>query len=259
MRTLLFLLCVVGSAHFALSQSLERKVFSSGGGAATLGIHTYNYTIGEPIIGTVNGAGVIFTKGFQQPIPVVAVLAFELKNFQARWTEAGVQLSWQSNLDPGAGIFEIERSPDGQNFELLSQQESAGGTGALNAYAYQDASQDLAGQERYWYRVRLLSFAGQMTLSPVVAVHGSRLQPDWQLFPNPSRGDLWLSLYCEQEAMHRLSVSNAMGQVVWQRQENLVPGQATIALPLSALPAGMYHLSIQSPFQQGTTPFIIQH
>ena len=78
----IILLCflLVASVLTMRAQSLERQVAAAGGNTATASGIQIDYTIGEPVITPISGAGLLLTQGFQQPfsytLPPGAVFPF---------------------------------------------------------------------------------------------------------------------------------------------------------------------------------------
>ena len=65
-----FLHCAAGLAY---SQELVRQVVASTGHEATVGYAIFQYTIGEPMITTLEGGDLLLTQGFQQPEVVAPI------------------------------------------------------------------------------------------------------------------------------------------------------------------------------------------
>ncbi|MFK7923467.1 MAG: hypothetical protein AB8H47_16000, partial [Bacteroidia bacterium] len=171
--------------HFGQAQSLERKVFSNGGGSATIGINTYLYTFGEPIVGTQTTGANILTKGFHQPIDI-SLLPMSLMGPNAILTDEAVQLDWRANLAKGEGIMLVERSQDGKAFETLQELASQAIEGQLYQYTYRDSSVRRLAVTQIWYRITLLSYSGEIIQSDLVSV---LLEPtkdiEFTIYPNP--------------------------------------------------------------------------
>lgn len=79
------------------------------------------------------------------------------------------------------------------------------------------------------------------------------------VFPNPSRGEaaIMFSLKAAKNNM-ALSITNMMGQVVWQNQIGTNVGLNTIALPNLGLAAGTYVVSIGDAQELRTTKLVIR-
>lgn len=61
---LTFLLSTMLLVHHANAQSIEKSVVASSGGETTAGGYTYQWTVGEAIIGDASPTGYIITEGF---------------------------------------------------------------------------------------------------------------------------------------------------------------------------------------------------
>lgn len=238
-----------------LAQSLERKVFSNGGGTGTAGTQIYHYTLGEPIIGTASSGALQLTKGFHQPLSIF-VLAFQLQDFSAKAQETGVSLQWRSNLLMDHGIFEIERSDDGWNFEMVAQSNPTALADQLTSYHWEDPS--VATVARRWYRITMLSFSGQVVQSEILEVGLPPSPVVWRCYPNPSPGPVWISGGFPVNQAVQFLVYNSLGQLVWQEAHTFPQATQAHSLDLSRLAGGAYQLVVQQPDQQWSGSLLIQ-
>ncbi|MEL6593191.1 MAG: T9SS type A sorting domain-containing protein [Bacteroidota bacterium] len=240
------------------AQSLERKVFSNGGGQATIGPHTYTYTFGEPLIGTITTPNLILTKGFNQPLDI-SVLPLSLFGPQVQAFGEGVSLHWQSNLAQGEGELILERSLDGQNFSDIYTTESKGIDGANQAYDYFDRTVLQEAVSVVWYRVLIQTYDGQYRQSEMVSVRlVAKPERLWEVFPNPNNGTFQIRAYIEQESQIRVYLLNSLGQPIWQNQSQMAVGLFEQRIQLQSIPSGHYFLVMQTPKRQWRQILVIQ-
>lgn len=241
------------------AQTLERKVFSNGGGEGTIGPNTYLYTFGEPIVGTVTSAPIILTKGFHQPLDI-SVLPLELKDFSAEWQDNSVELNWLANLEIGEGLLMVERSQDGQYFHTIAELAAQGPDASLFPYQYNDTSVRRIAVSQIWYRITLISYNGEFRQSKQVSVNLGEIS-DIQLgiYPNPNNGNFKISYYLEETTQVRMLLLNKLGQIVWQANNELPAGRNVVDMQLAHLAEGSYFLRIQTPRLSWTRTLIINH
>jgi agmatine deiminase len=80
-----------------------------------------------------------------------------------------------------------------------------------------------------------------------------------EIFPNPTTGLTNLSVYTNQSAKGRVTLSNALGQHVVTLFEGSIPsGASTYKLVLPALPAGAYMVQVQSGQQFASKRLILR-
>ncbi len=241
------------------AQTLERKVFSNGGGEGTIGPNTYLYTFGEPIVGTVTSAPIILTKGFHQPLDI-SVLPLELKNFSADWQQAHVQLNWLANLEMGEGLLMVERSQDGQFFSTIAELEAQGPAATLFPYQYNDTSVRRIAGSQIWYRITLISYNGEFRQSPVVSVKlGEIADIQLGIYPNPNNGNFKISYYLKESTRVKMLLVNQLGQIVWHANDEQAAGRTEVDMQLAQLAAGSYFLRLQTPRHSWSRTIMIEH
>jgi hypothetical protein len=64
--------------------------------------------------------------------------------------------------------------------------------------------------------------------------------------PNPATDEIRVSMSVVKAAEVRVALVNAFGQVVWEQQYRMSPGQSTKKISISHLPAGVYEVLIAS-------------
>lgn len=67
MRTIIIVFLLAYTAPSSHAQTISRQLISTAGGVATGTAGSISFSIGEPVIGTVTGAGFTLNQGFQQP------------------------------------------------------------------------------------------------------------------------------------------------------------------------------------------------
>lgn len=240
-----------------LAQSLERKVFSNGGGSGTIGPNVYQYTIGEAVVGTASNGALQLTKGFQQPIPNVSVLSFQLLHFEAQTSAEGVFLSWIADLPQQQGLFELEHSLDGVQFSPLAKVAPIPGEQEFHPYQHLDPRPLPSGQT-IWYRMRMVSSNGQLVHSPLIAVRGTQLAQNWQVYPNPSQGQFQVTGYLAEGSPYQFRLYNALGQLVLQENGKAATAFFQKTFLLTHLSKGTYQLVFQSPTANWTRQLLLQ-
>ena len=109
-------------------------------------------------------------------------LAVELASFSYQTQATGTWLKWRTASEKDNDRFEVERSPDGLDFERLATVAGHGTTSQAHTYTWLDTS---PGALLRYYRLRQVDHDGTAAYSPVLVV-----QPAGQrvlLWPNPAR------------------------------------------------------------------------
>lgn len=171
--------------------------------------------------------------------PGGTALPVELLSFAAeRRTPEAVALTWRTTSEVRNAGFEVERSGDGQVFQLLSPLiPSLGTSSAGRAYSYLDRP---APAGVLYYRLRQVNQGGQPEFSPVIAVDAaaSAAAEPLLVYPNPARQTAFVQLNGPGPANAPVQVIDALGREV--RHAPAPPAGTTLKIPLRGLPAGLY-------------------
>jgi hypothetical protein len=108
-------------------------------------------------------------------------LPIELLSFTGEVRDAENALHWITATETDNDRFELERSAEGVNWELISTVEGAGSSqGALHYEAIDARPFDLT-----YYRLRQVDYDGTWTLSEVIALERDGLPGELLIYPNP--------------------------------------------------------------------------
>ncbi len=166
--------------------------------------------------------------------PDLSPLPVQLTAFTA--TAAGpraVRLAWATASELNSAYFEVQRSPDGRQWQALAQVPAAGHSSAPRRYAHLDAARPAGAT---YYRLRLVDQDGTAAYSPVRVLAGADGPAGglW-LYPNPAPGAATLAGAAPGTAVQ---VLDALGRTVATATADAA-GTARLALPVG-LAAGVY-------------------
>ncbi|MEM7370046.1 MAG: T9SS type A sorting domain-containing protein [Bacteroidota bacterium] len=162
-------------------------------------------------------------------------LPVELLGFDARNTEDGNLLIWETATELNNKGFHPQRSQDARNWESIGFVEGNGTTSTPQQYQYTD-TESLLGTN--YYRLRQVDFNGDFVHSEVLEVAVPTSDQAFQLFPNPTQGPL--EIVGATEDILNIKVWDLSGRILKEQQG------ATTEIDLSSLPAGMYSMTIQT-------------
>ncbi|GAB1446163.1 hypothetical protein MASR2M41_19190 [Flammeovirgaceae bacterium] len=196
-----------------------------------------------PISGSVSNGIVVFSNvNFQNgdrftlgntdsssPLPI------ELIMFKATPERDAVKLNWKTASEFNNDYFSVERSLDGEQWQLIGTVTGAGTTREENTYESMDY-QPIRGVS--YYRLRQTDFDGKISFSHIERVDfaGQNLI---QVFPNPSEGIFYL-VNSTQLDVESIRVVNSLGQQVFP----LIKKGDTISIDLNSLSQGIYILQV---------------
>lgn len=172
-----------------------------------------------------------------------AFLPVEMIDFDARRTSKKVNLSWQTASEHNNDGFQIQRSSDSRNWEMLSFVPGKGTTQESQSYTYTD-EHPLLGMN--YYRLLQLDFDGRSEYSKVVGIELENSDGHVQLFPNPSDGDLSLALDLEYIGEATFTLSDCTGRRLKTLMLSLDGGISSHKIDLGGMPAGIYMAMVQA-------------
>lgn len=171
-------------------------------------------------------------------VQVSSFLPVELSRFSAMAAGQSTLLSWSTATETNNAYFEVQRSADSRDWEVIGKVKGAGTTQEAQYYEYTDYK-PLPGLS--YYRLRQVDYDGQYEFSPAVAVDRKEAGFSFTAFPNPAPDALHISLPPREEPL-TAEVYDACGQRV--RQQTLPARAARQDIRLSGLPPGLYWLAI---------------
>ena len=214
---------------------------SGPGGTSVTGTLTSNTfsDFSDFALGATNDLSTTNTMSAMNPLPV------QLVAFSAhRQTDKVIAVRWTTASEKNSAYFEIQRSLDGRVFVSVATAMARGTGSQPTTYAFLDRASPVAA---CYYRLRQVDTDGTVAFSPVVTVDGSEGTMS-ALHPNPAGS----SFHFIVEAATPYRVLNQMGQVLLEGTTET--GTATVVV--GSLPAGLYHLELQTSTGRVVRKFI---
>jgi hypothetical protein len=99
-----------------------------------------------------------------------------------------------------------------------------------------------------YFRVKAIDKDGAITYSKILSLRNPESNPSqFNVFPNPSRGNFRISFFSEDDSHGRLRIINNLGRNVFIKDLNLIKGSNAININVGEyLPLGLYHLIFES-------------
>lgn len=169
-------------------------------------------------------------------------------SFRANCRTDAVDLSWRTTGELNNGVFEVQRSRDALQWRTISTAP----TGAGSQYSYSDRS----GNSTMIYRLKISFTDGKIIYSDIKSPGCAFTSIHASIYPNPATNFLRLQLYNIPDKELTLTLYSNSGQVVMKRNISILTATETCTLPLTDLPAGFYHLSVQSSGYSKTFAFV---
>lgn len=175
---------------------------------------------------------------FTGPALPPGALPVELLFFRGAPKDADVLLEWATASEQNNDFFEVQRSADGRDFEVLGKVAGAGTHSGLLTYDFTDRSPRPGVN---YYRLRQVDFDGAFEYSPVVSVKADGKESGMALYPNPAGEYVEVSLPAAwSEGETELFLRDISGRVLRQMQFTNVDGPMRVST--EGLPGGYYTL-----------------
>jgi len=164
-----------------------------------------------------------------------AVLPVELINFDVNKTnENSASITWQTGSEIDNDFFEVQRSFDAINFEIIETIKGAGNSSFLLNYGTVD--NNLRPGITY-YRLKQIDFDGAFEYSDIRSVQCEGEGNSIVIFPNPANNEVFVSGTINE--LNALKLYNSLGQELQIKIE----GEGTQKMiDLTDLPSGFYYI-----------------
>lgn len=169
----------------------------------------------------------------ENPLPI-KLFSFDV----TKLTDTKALISWELSANcSSAARFEVEKSIDGRNFNLLS---IVAGSETSRLFNFVDTR---LMHGRTFYRLKMIEPDGTFTYSKTIAIiNDTKGLLITSLAPNPVKGQTMVTISAAKPAMVQFSVYDLMGKLVKQFSAKITEGTSVLPVELSSLPAGLYQL-----------------
>jgi hypothetical protein len=174
------------------------------------------------------------------------VLPVTFSFFKASQEAEAVALNWATATEKNSKGFWVEVSEDGSNFRALGfvASKSANSSQTLH-YSFNDAEQP--NYSTRYYRLRQEDVDGGLSYSEVKAVHFKGRFEKASAYPNPFHESFIVKVRASANERLQLSLSNAMGCVVYSASIPMQQGENSQLISLEGYyPPGLYMLTIRT-------------
>jgi uncharacterized repeat protein (TIGR01451 family) len=195
----------------------------------------------------------VATNNEQTTIQATSVLPVKLISFTAQREPGYNLLTWSTNLELNAGYYEIQRSSNGRDFELLAKQPALW-NGGISNYNYHDNQPP---QVVNYYRLKIVDKDGNVEYSPIRRIdnHSSLVA---EISMNPVKDDLLIKLTSEKETgSYQLDIIDLSGHTLYSVPNGKISNRiSTLHLNVADLASGVYFIRIKSSAEQIGLKFV---
>jgi hypothetical protein len=177
-------------------------------------------------------------EGNNQPLPV------ELVSFSGVCEDGIIDLTWQTASEFNSSHFDVEKSRDGESWQVIYTIQAAGTSNEL--ITYQSSDQNATNGNNF-FRLRQLDYDGKEKLYEPINVSCSELIKDYfSSFPNPSENSFQVVLNNKEFiGACFLNIIDASGKVIEQRHMEVKDGINMFVVNQEMAP-GIYFLNISN-------------
>ncbi len=146
---------------------------------------------------------------------VTIALPVEFSKFEVHKQDQSVSLEWETVSETNNLGFEIERSSNGQSWDIIDFVEGNGTTTAINQYTFID-NRPLNGHN--YYRLKQIDLDQQFSYSDIKEAMFLSQQEDLiNIYPNPTYGHFTVSVSNPKKESARIKLFSSTGEVIWEQ------------------------------------------
>ncbi|MCW3113811.1 MAG: hypothetical protein JWR18_2207 [Segetibacter sp.] len=202
----------------------------------------------EPASSSVDRFRVVFETSATLPVRLTGVKAYAKNN--------GVQVDWVAEAESNMDLYEVERSTDAKNFQIIASLKAQNNSNNVTPYGFFDVNPNADN----YYRIKSIDKSGDVKLSEVVRVQIASAKNTITVVNNPVRGKT-IRLMFDNVAIGNYSVSltSAAGEKVYDGKINNPGGTSFQQLELNNhLSTGIYQLHITNGATNKTIQVLMQ-
>jgi hypothetical protein len=176
------------------------------------------------------------------PLPVI------MKVFNGDCQTDYISLFWQTASEMNSSHFDIERSTDGFEWEVLGSLQGNGNSSSTKDYEWFDHSiVRQAQQTPVYYRLRQVDFDGEEEVfGPISVTCEKSADLNLTVFPNPTQNNATLTFDWNKGKDDVLvTLTDASGKIIQQTETAIMNGTNSIYVELSDYSHGMYFITLE--------------
>jgi len=181
---------------------------------------------------------VIHGSGSGDPLPV------QLVSFTGQHNNGVNVLEWLTATETNVSHFEVERSVDGKDYEMLGAVEAAGNSTEPRDYSFLDRDLPAGG---LYYRLRIVDQDNTYAYSDIVYLStssGVAINHYINIVPNPFTDKFEVQFYQARSGLYQVVITDIAGRPVVDVKGQGSKGLIAVPLDLSAEAAGSYLVQV---------------
>jgi hypothetical protein len=151
------------------------------------------------------------------------------------------KLQWATASEENTREFEVQRSKDGINFEVIGNVQAAGNSNIQNNYLFDDVN-PLSGLN--YYRLRLINNDNSAEFSETIVLEINEKDLNASIYPNPATDEITYSFSSQNSEDVRIVLIDALGRVLRERIVRSSVGINNLKTDVRDLVPAAYNLRI---------------
>jgi len=180
------------------------------------------------------------TEGMDEGVCMLTLLPVELTSFDALLNNKQVTLKWETAAEVNNAGFEIQKSLNGRDWEILGWVDGNGTTAETTTYEYIDRA-PFAGDN--YYRLKQVDYDGQFEFSDIATVRYKVSSIVVEISPNPSPGEVNVRVLNPRKEKMSIKLYDSAGLLIWQ--SGTLANVDTWKKKFNLAQKEMYFLSVQ--------------
>lgn len=183
------------------------------------------------------------------PTPICNALPIELASFEGTDENCSIVLDWTTATEENNDYFLLERSYDGENFEVIATIDGAGTSNQAINYSYTDTRVSA----NNYYRLKQVDLDGTETTFKTIQINSNCYDEGTtftmtEVFPNPVvSGPVSIKFHTTTEINDaQIIVTDALGRTVTIETTSIQAGPNTLNFSSDNLAAGTYFVHVKS-------------
>lgn len=175
-----------------------------------------------------------------------STLPIELTTFKAFNKASNVELIWSTASESNNDYFSIERSVNGEDFEVIGEVIGAGNSNRTLNYSFTDEDPL---KEMAYYRLKQTDFNLDYSYSKLVSVKSEVANKgSFKIYPNPVNKSELINLYFSEDNSDNIEVRvyNAFGKMVFKQTLNNAANTEVSLDFHNSIPQGTYFITFVS-------------
>ncbi len=183
-------------------------------------------------------------------------LPVTLIDFDAKKKEESVVLNWSTGAEINNDHFTVERSVNGEDFEVVTTIEGKGNSAALSQYQFID---EHAPKGTVYYKLKQSDYDGTTVSYDMKSVYMGEEKNNISVFPNPCTGCNYIDITGDAKNIREISITDNLGNNVMDEVFiSYAPGSAMRVKFAYPLEAGMYLVKVDGGNNSSVNKLVVK-